>query len=528
MNLPPPHVSPTQVQAQITGLVNEMQRILGWINDLAHFAGDAAALYQASQQWQSVADEIRAIESDLTRAVFRNLSSGPNGNWNDPAGQAFQQYWNGLAIDIQDLTPQFDQMAKALHDAGDEVQNFYNTLEAIAVEMGVWITVTAATALIPGADIAEGIAAAVRGSALLEEFWTAVQAFIVFLNAMRAAFPLNLLIIYGSRLAERGLLLGDPTKGWSQFDSAQVTWQAILGSFVGGAFSLPAKLSAIQRLVGLEQDLANGLAVPGAPASNALQFALKAVGFSSRAAETIPTLEGLTNALGWADLMGPINMPAWLEDGLSLTRIAPLARLTQAISSSGNPLVSRLPAVFDQTVSRALNSLTTANVYNLVNHAFLQHDLGGVQRALDIVVGGSRASSIGIAGTVALNALLFMTRGRPIPQLGSTATTVAVNTLLDLTSPQVRDFRGLVYVTHMDEVGAIRNPNERVGGRVPVGSLPRHRVVAGDTLWDLAARQYGNPYDYGLIARVNRIVNPRLIYPGQTIVLPAVPLPPAA
>ncbi|HZV51772.1 MAG TPA: LysM peptidoglycan-binding domain-containing protein [Candidatus Dormibacteraeota bacterium] len=525
MDLPPTHASPAQVRASITGLIDEMRRILGWLNDLAHFAGDASALYQASQQWQAVADEIRALENDLTRTVFRDLSSGPNGNWNDPAGQAFQQYWNGLAIDIQDLTPQFDQMARALHDAGDEVQNFYNTLESIAVEMGIWISVTAAAALIPGADIAEGIAAVVRGSALLEEFWTAVQAFILFLNAMRAAFPLNLLVLYGSRLLERGLLLGDPTKGWSQFDSSQLLSQALIGSAVGAAFSLPARLARMQPLLQLQEDLANGLNLPGYPAGP-LANTLKAAGFANPT--VIPTMEELSNALGWFSGTPPASVPAWLQDGLSLTRIPLFARLTQGVTGSSNLVLSRLPAVFDQTVSRALNSLVTANAYNLFNHAFLQRDLGGVQRALEIVGGGSRATSLGIAGTVALNGLLYLTLGKAIPQLGSTAATVGVNTALDLTSPQVRDFRGLVYVTRMDEVGAIRNPNERVGGKVPVGSLPRYRVVPGDTLWDLSTRQYGNPYDYGLIARANRIVNPRLIYPDQTIVLPAVPLPPAA
>lgn len=49
-----------------------------------------------------------------------------------------------------------------------------------------------------------------------------------------------------------------------------------------------------------------------------------------------------------------------------------------------------------------------------------------------------------------------------------------------------------------------------------------HVVVAGDTLWDLAQRFYGNPFRYREIAAANNIANPSLIFPGQVLVIPGI------
>lgn len=45
-------------------------------------------------------------------------------------------------------------------------------------------------------------------------------------------------------------------------------------------------------------------------------------------------------------------------------------------------------------------------------------------------------------------------------------------------------------------------------------------VTQGDSLWSIAAREYGNPEDWRLIAEANRIDNPRIIYPGQELIIP--------
>jgi hypothetical protein len=49
------------------------------------------------------------------------------------------------------------------------------------------------------------------------------------------------------------------------------------------------------------------------------------------------------------------------------------------------------------------------------------------------------------------------------------------------------------------------------------------RVVRqGDSVWGLAAAEYGDPARWRLIAEANRILNPRALVPGQVLILPAV------
>lgn len=45
-------------------------------------------------------------------------------------------------------------------------------------------------------------------------------------------------------------------------------------------------------------------------------------------------------------------------------------------------------------------------------------------------------------------------------------------------------------------------------------------VTQGDSLWSIAAMEYGNPGDWRLIAQANRIDNPRILYPGEELVIP--------
>jgi nucleoid-associated protein YgaU len=62
----------------------------------------------------------------------------------------------------------------------------------------------------------------------------------------------------------------------------------------------------------------------------------------------------------------------------------------------------------------------------------------------------------------------------------------------------------------------------------PGGPTTTHTVVPGDTLWDLAQRFYGDPWLFPLIAAASHIPNPNLIFPGQVLVIPPRPAPPAS
>lgn len=47
-----------------------------------------------------------------------------------------------------------------------------------------------------------------------------------------------------------------------------------------------------------------------------------------------------------------------------------------------------------------------------------------------------------------------------------------------------------------------------------------YTVVAGDTLWDIACRAYGDCYAWSRIATENKLVNPDLIHPDNVFTLP--------
>lgn len=44
-----------------------------------------------------------------------------------------------------------------------------------------------------------------------------------------------------------------------------------------------------------------------------------------------------------------------------------------------------------------------------------------------------------------------------------------------------------------------------------------HKVVKGDTLWRIANKYFDDPYRYPELAALNKINNPHLIYPGNTV-----------
>lgn len=45
-------------------------------------------------------------------------------------------------------------------------------------------------------------------------------------------------------------------------------------------------------------------------------------------------------------------------------------------------------------------------------------------------------------------------------------------------------------------------------------------ISQGESLWSIAAREYGTPADWRLIAEANEIDNPRILYPGQKLTIP--------
>ncbi len=53
-----------------------------------------------------------------------------------------------------------------------------------------------------------------------------------------------------------------------------------------------------------------------------------------------------------------------------------------------------------------------------------------------------------------------------------------------------------------------------------VAAATTHTIREGDTLWELAAKHYGDPTLYPILLEVNNIDNPRTILNGTVIVIP--------
>jgi nucleoid-associated protein YgaU len=59
----------------------------------------------------------------------------------------------------------------------------------------------------------------------------------------------------------------------------------------------------------------------------------------------------------------------------------------------------------------------------------------------------------------------------------------------------------------------------KVPATIPRDGVP-YKIRWGDTLWDISAAFYRNPWLYPRIARFNNIRNPNLIISGTTIRIP--------
>lgn len=66
----------------------------------------------------------------------------------------------------------------------------------------------------------------------------------------------------------------------------------------------------------------------------------------------------------------------------------------------------------------------------------------------------------------------------------------------------------------------ITGENEAAVSRTERIVTPTYKIVAGDTLWDIAVRTYADGYRWTEIAKANNLSNPDVIHVGNTLKLP--------
>ncbi len=510
-------------------IIGEVQAVLHYASNIGYLGGDCDALEGASQGWYGHQSALTALADELDRAVRSNLTGGRGGNWNDPAGDAFQKFWQQTRQDVTDLASKYGQMGKALHDVSAEVKNFNDATTSVIVELLVWVAITVGMSWIPFADVGEEAVAGVRVAWLVERFWSLLRVFILFLNGVRKAFAMNLLIFYVSRLAERAILnpVNDPTKGWSKYDAQQMLWGSLIASGISSAFALPGTIARVGALSRLSAGLRTGAIDEGSTvaADSATAKLLQQGGFKlSRlqvvgGAVRVPTRGEVLDLLsknwvmssGMAARIGAMKVPSVLDGRIWFSRL-PLIRKV--------PFSTRWAQLFDASVQRPLLSLSTANAFNLFNRAVIQ----GFGKPYGTVILTGTLSTALPAGIVTIGGFAAGLAGKTLPTMATMPVVLGTNGVLEVLFPQVREARGLHFdshiteVTGMDPAGFLLTPR----GPVPVGTLPIHGVVSGDNLWNIARREYGNGADWQVIAKANHL-HGTLIRPGQLLWLPPLP-----
>ncbi len=472
---------------ELEHVLGQLRDIYDWITNLEdwrHLAGDSGALRAAAREWRAEATCLRDLAQNLRSGFAAHVDTSPGGNWNDDASRAFDHVWQQYLPGLTDLAGEYDSVAASLEDAAQQVDSFNDAVVSAIVEIGIWIAICVATSWIPGVDVLDAAAAVVRGATLMDRIMGVVRLLLALLRALGLIFrskfgkswAVNFTFLFVARLTLRGALGKDhdPTKGWTRIDNSQMFFDALIGAAAGAALA-PVPFTRMTGLTRFAWVARNEHVVEPLIESPLIGFASSGLFATVNQAVFLRTQDTRGWGAYWKNVAIAAGFGAAAGLGAGLFRAGMAARWRPVTNEDEGASLT-----YHQNVATYL----------------------GLRQGLP-------AGLTGIADFTSRYGSLLV---NPVSR--------AIITTGEIEVPAVRHARGVNVAAFPPDVpvGIVR---PGLGG-VPVGSPPSLGVRTGDTLWDIARRQYGSGLFAGDIARRNHLANPDLIHPGQHLVLPPV------
>jgi hypothetical protein len=228
--------------------------------DVGHLLGEIWGFLWNSGYLAGVPDSVRiyathhhdthlALVNTITHlhnSVTTNLTLD---NWNDDSGHAFQDRWKEHKSGHEALASGLKDQSKGLFDFADQMTYFNDNIHWTLVSIAASYGIEAVSAWIPGVNIFTTAANAINISIQVDRFWSlanlwkgiliGVKTILQFVGTNLPMIVRNIGLEYrkqmwvnwGLRMGERMVMFGgDFTKGWNQYDAAQIqfaSWQNV-------------------------------------------------------------------------------------------------------------------------------------------------------------------------------------------------------------------------------------------------------------------------------------------------------------
>jgi LysM domain len=537
----------------------------------------------ASGEVRSVAGMWRQLQADLLTEhgnlalVSRRLRPA----WNDEAGTRAAGFIDALASAVRDQASQGGTLASSLDDAADRIDAANAQLHDIYLQIGIQLGIDLALQWVPFVDVGLDAATVARALLWLGRARTIVAELIAFLSRLVGLFVINAVSTFVIRAVERGIVTRNALNGlaWTPTDLQQTLAGAAAGAIPGAVIGARGGmlLSSLPRVGRLSVPLAGGLRLPlGALLRLAEPFptymlTAGVAGMGGSALNSVldhqrPTWGQVLSAGAWSVAAaglgagtltfasrfvsrGPIEWPgetqlkvgsgapfSWISSNSRIGRIAnwrfwssgdlPVLPRT----ANGSVLADQSTRVFVGSPSGEVQiTYKLRGPFEMTMGGLYVGTGSGAQRVRDL---GIVVAPRGVPEYFPLNSALRPPPGTE-PAFARPGAQMLVGNLFNLGfdvnpffGPQVREAKHLAFQSAATNLGALPTVQASAPLAPPApGRLARYVVRPGDTLWAIAARQYGYPTVYTDVAGANRIGDPGLIFPGQQLVLPAVPVP---